>query len=95
MKRETVMHKELEVGEYLLAIRAEQKDDPADTARVIGFNARVIVTRIDRKPIHGAVLAEDSGEMTGGHGPFETVGDAIAHGEAWGRHFVARVLGGQ
>lgn len=89
------MHKELEVGDYLLVIRAEQKDDPADSAKVIGFNARVIVTRIDRKPIHGDVLVEGSGEMTGGHGPFETMGDAIAHGEAWGRHFVARVLGGQ
>jgi hypothetical protein len=31
--------------------------------------------------------------MTGDHGPFETVAEAIAHGEAWGRHYVARVLG--
>ncbi|SOE89368.1 hypothetical protein SAMN05446927_7964 [Caballeronia arationis] len=88
------MHKELEVGDYLLVISALQKDDPADAENVIGFNARVIVTRLDRTPIHGAVLTEDSGEMSGGHGPFATVGDAIAHGEAWGRHFVARVLGG-
>ena len=88
------MHKELEVGDYLLAISAVQKDDSADAASVIGFNVRVIVTRLDRRPIHGAVLTEDSGEMTGGRGPFPTAGDAIAHGEAWGRHFVARVLGG-
>lgn len=44
------------------------------------------VTRIDQKPVRGTKLADDSGEMTGDHGPFETVAEAIAHGEAWGRH---------
>jgi hypothetical protein len=52
------------------------------------------VTRHDGAPVRGSTRAEDSGELTGGHGPFPTMADAIAHGEAWGRHFVARILGG-
>jgi hypothetical protein len=88
------MHKDIEVGDCHLAISAEQKYDPADAAKVIGFDVRVIVTRLDGTPLRGSMRTEDSGEMTGDHGPFTTVADAIAHGEAWGRHFVARILGG-
>jgi hypothetical protein len=88
------MHKDIEIGDHLLTISAEQKNDPVDAARVIGFNARVIVTRLDGTLLRGSMHAEDSGELTGGQGPFPTAGDAIAHGEAWGRHFVARILGG-
>jgi hypothetical protein len=88
------MHKDLEVGDYLLAMTAVQKSDSADPPSVTGFNVRVIVTRHDGTPIHGSTLKENSGEMTGDHGPFATVAEAFAHGEAWGRHFVARVLGG-
>jgi hypothetical protein len=88
------MREDIEVGDHLLAISAEEKCDPADAEKVIGFNARVIVTRHDGAPVRGSTRAEDSGELTGGHGPFPTMADAIAHGEAWGRHFVARILGG-
>lgn len=88
------MQKDIEVGDYLLAMNTEEKCDPADADSVVGFNVRVIVTRLDRQPVHGSMLTEDSGELTGGHGPFPTVADAIAHGEAWGRHFVSRILGG-
>ncbi|MDN7180201.1 hypothetical protein M0D69_19795 [Caballeronia sp. SEWSISQ10-4 2] len=88
------MHQDIEVGDHLLAINVEQKCDPADEARVIGFNVRVIVTRHDGTPVRGSTHAEDSGELTGDHGPYPTMADAIAHGEAWGRHFVARILGG-
>jgi hypothetical protein len=71
------MREDIEVGDHLLAISAEEKCDPADAEKVIGFNARVIVTRHDGAPVRGSTMA-----------------DAIAHGEAWGRHFVARILGG-
>ena len=88
------MHQDVEVGDYLLTINAEPKYEPPDPEKVIGFNVRVIVTRHDGTPVRGSTHAEDSGELSGGHGPYATMGDAIAHGEAWGRHFVARVLGG-
>ncbi|SAK49068.1 hypothetical protein AWB79_01370 [Caballeronia hypogeia] len=98
------MQKDIEVGDYLLAMRAVPRpraaaadpavaDEDADGAPPEGYAIRVRVTRIDQKPVHGSKLADDSGEMTGDHGPFETVAEAIAHGEAWGRHYVARVLG--
>jgi hypothetical protein len=54
----------------------------------------VMVTRHDGTPVRGSTHAEDSGDLTGNHGPYVTVAEAVAHGEAWGRHFVARVLGG-
>jgi hypothetical protein len=94
MNKETVMHQDVEVGDYLLAINVEQKNDPADAEQIIGYNVRVAVTRHDGMPVRGSMRAEDSGELTAGHGPFPTAGDAMAHGEAWGRHFVARILGG-
>jgi len=94
MNRETAMHQDVEVGDYLLTINVESKFDPPDADKVIGFNVRVIVTRHDGTPVHGRTHAEDSGELTGNHGPYVTMAEAIAHGEAWGRHFVARVLGG-
>jgi hypothetical protein len=90
------MHKEIEVGDYMLSLdtvpakTAANGDDDGDIER---YAVRVRVTRIDREPLHGTTPADDSGEMTGGHGPFETVAEAMAHGEAWGRHYVARVLG--
>ncbi len=92
------MEKDIEVGDYLLSLHAVPKaesagapdgtDTPAPPERYA-----VRVTRFDRQPLHGSTIAGDSGKMTGGHGPFETVAEAIAHGEAWGRHYVARVLG--
>jgi hypothetical protein len=85
------MHKEIEVGDYMLSLNAVPAR--ADEDEIERYAIRVRVTRIDHGPLHGTTLADDSGEMTGGHGPFETVGEAIAHGEAWGRHYVARVLG--
>lgn len=88
------MHQDVEVGDYLLAINVEQKSDPADAERIIGFNVRVVVTRHDGMPVRGSMHAEDSGELIAAHGLFATGGDAMAHGEAWGRHFVARILGG-
>jgi hypothetical protein len=88
------MHQDVEVGDYQLTINAEPKYDPADANNIIGFNVRVIVTRHDGTPVRGSTHEEDSGEMTGNHGPYVTMAEAIAHGEAWGRHFVARVLGG-
>ncbi|SAK42517.1 hypothetical protein AWB76_00415 [Caballeronia temeraria] len=91
------MQKDIEVGDYLLAMqtvpRLLEAEGDADAAPSEGYAIRVRVTRIDRKPVHGSKLADDSGEMTGDRGPFETVAEAIAHGEAWGRHYVARVLG--
>jgi hypothetical protein len=94
MNREAAMHQDVEVGDYLLTINVEPKCDPADAEKTTGFNVRVIVTRHDGTPVRASMHAEDSGELTGDHGPYGTVADAIAHGEAWGRHFVARVLGG-
>jgi hypothetical protein len=92
------MQKDIEVGDYLLSLHpgpkpAEPVDGEDAGAPPERYAVRVRVTRIDRRPVHGSTLADDSGEMTGGHGPFETVAEAIAHGEAWGRHYVARVLG--
>ncbi|KXV16255.1 hypothetical protein CR51_01575 [Caballeronia megalochromosomata] len=94
------MQKDIEVGDYLLAMQAVPRQFEADADADAeapppeeGYAIRVRVTRLDRKPVHGSTLADDSGEMTGAHGPFETVAEAIAHGEAWGRHYVARVLG--
>ena len=97
------MQKDIEVGDYLLAVQAvprpreggEAAKADGDTAAAPseGYAIRVRVTRLDQKPVHGSKLADDSGEMTGDHGLFETVAEAIAHGEAWGRHYVARVLG--
>jgi hypothetical protein len=94
------MQKEIEVGDYMLTLHAVPKP-AAEAAEAAGaaeaeserYAIRVRVTRIDHQPLHGSTLADDSGEMTGGHGAFETVAEAIAHGEAWGRHYVARVLG--
>ncbi|SAK52262.1 hypothetical protein [Caballeronia ptereochthonis] len=93
------MQKDIEVGDYLLAMQAVPRpreaegDADADAAPSEGYAIRVRVTRLDQKPVHGAKLADDSGEMTGDHGLFDTVAEAIAHGEAWGRHYIARVLG--
>ncbi|WP_321791689.1 hypothetical protein [Caballeronia sp. J97] len=92
------MQKDIEVGDYLLAMQAVPRllaaEGDAEAAPPSErYAIRVRVTRLDRKPVHGSTLADDSGEMTGDHGPFETVAEAIAHGEAWGRHYVARVLG--
>lgn len=90
------MQKDIEVGDYMLAMSAVPKPRPGDgetEACVEGYVIRVRITRADGRPVHGSTLADDSGEMTGDHGPFETVAQAMAHGEAWGRHYVARVLG--
>ncbi|SAL76103.1 hypothetical protein AWB74_04937 [Caballeronia arvi] len=91
------MQKDIEVGDYLLAMQAVPKprevDGDTGVAPSEGYAIRVRVSRLDRQPLHGSKLADDSGEMTGDHGLFETVAEAIAHGEAWGRHYVARVLG--
>ncbi|MDR5812916.1 hypothetical protein QCE62_04840 [Caballeronia sp. LZ033] len=93
------MEKDIEVGDYLLAMQAVPRPRPAvdgaeaDAAPTEGYAIRVRVTRLDRQPVYGSRVADDSGEMTGDHGPFETVAEALAHGEAWGRHYVARVLG--
>jgi hypothetical protein len=93
----TAMQKDIEVGDYLLAMQTVTRliatDGEENEAPSEGYAIRVRVTRLDRKPVHGSKLADDSGEMTGDHGPFGTVAEAIAHGEAWGRHYVARVLG--
>jgi hypothetical protein len=93
----TAMQKDIEVGDYLLAMHAVAKpreaDGEAEAPPSEGYAIRVRVTRLDQKPLHGSKLADDSGEMMGDHGLFETVAEAIAHGEAWGRHYVARVLG--
>ena len=94
MSRETAMHQDVEVGDYLLTINVAPKHDPAGAENIDGFSVRVTVTRHDGTPVRGSTHAEDSGELTGAHGPYVTVADAVAHGEAWGRHFVARVLGG-
>jgi hypothetical protein len=88
------MHQDVEVGDYLLTINVEPKFDPPDEEKIIGYSARVMVTRHDGTPVRGSTHAEDSGDLTGNHGPYVTVAEAVAHGEAWGRHFVARVLGG-
>jgi hypothetical protein len=97
-----LMQKDIEVGDYLLSLNAVPKaaepEEPDADGHVPSppperYAIRVRVTRLDRQPVHGAALTSDSGEMEGGHGPFETVAEAIAHGEAWGRHYVARVLG--
>lgn len=97
------MQKEIEVGDYMLSLEAvpqaaEPQAEDAEAAESLKpaperYAIRVRVTRLDHQPLHGSKLADDSGEMTGGHGPFETVAEAIAHGEAWGRHYIARVLG--
>ncbi|SAK84586.1 hypothetical protein AWB82_05693 [Caballeronia glebae] len=91
------MQKDIEVGDYLLAVQAVPRpleaEGDAQASPSEGYAIRVRVTRLDRKPLHGSKLADESGEMTGDRGPFETVAEAIAHGEAWGRHYVARVLG--
>jgi hypothetical protein len=99
----SAMQKDIEVGDYLLSLHAVPKadastpdidgGDPDPSAPPERYAVRVLVTRLDRQPLHGATDACDSGEMTGGHGTFETVAEAHAHGEAWGRHYVARVLG--
>ena len=88
------MHQDVEVGDYLLTINVEPKYDPPDEEKVIGYGARVMVTRHDGTPVRGSTHAEDSGELTGNQESYVTVAEAVAHGEAWGRHFVARVLGG-
>lgn len=90
------MQKDIEVGDYMLnmsAVPTPLQRDGKDEAPVEGYAIRVRVTRVDQRPVHGSTLTDDSGEMTGDHGPFETVAEALAHGEAWGRHYVARVLG--
>ncbi|KIG10995.1 hypothetical protein [Caballeronia concitans] len=90
------MQKDIEVGDYMLnmsAVPTPLQRDGEDEAPVEGYAIRVRVTRVDQRPVHGSTLTDDSGEMTGDHGPFETVAEALAHGEAWGRHYVARVLG--
>lgn len=90
------MQKDIEVGDYMLtmsAVPTPLQGGGEDEAPVEGYAIRVRVTRVDQRPVHGSTLADDSGEMTGDHGPFETVAEALAHGEAWGRHYVARVLG--
>ncbi len=81
------MEKDIEVGDYLLSLHAVSKaedaaapdgtDTPAPPER---YAVRVRVTRL---AVHGSTIAGDSGEMTGDHGQFETVAEAIAHGEAW------------
>jgi hypothetical protein len=86
------MQKEVEVGDYMLSMDTVPAPTDGDDD-IERYAIRVRVTRIDHQPLHGTTFADDSGEMTGGHGPFETVAEAIAHGEAWGRHYVARVLG--
>ena len=88
------MHQDVEVGDYLLTINVEPQYTPPDAEKIIGYSARVTVTRHDGTPVRGSTHAEDSGDLTGNHGPYVTVAEAVAHGEAWGRHFVARVLGG-
>jgi hypothetical protein len=97
---EDAMEKDVEVGDYLLSLLAVPSTVVEDAAAEPDaappperYAIRVRVTRLDRRPVRGSTLADDSGEMTGGHGPFDTVAEAIAHGEAWGRHYVARVLG--
>ncbi|MDR5771143.1 MULTISPECIES: hypothetical protein [unclassified Caballeronia] len=83
-----VMRKDIEAGEYLLALNAEESENESGA----GYAVRVRVARIDGKAVHGSQLVDDSGEMIGPHGPFETIAGALAHGEAWGRHYIARVL---
>ena len=90
------MQKDIEVGDYMLSLDAVPRagePETEDAEPPERYAIRVRVTRLDHQPLHGSKLADDSGEMTGGHGPFETVAEAIAHGEAWGRHYIARVLG--
>ncbi|CAN7379484.1 hypothetical protein [Caballeronia sp. 15715] len=88
------MHQDVEVGDYLLTINVEPQYEPPDVEEIMGYSARVMVTRHDGTPVRGSTHAEDSGDLTGNHGPYATVAEAVAHGEAWGRHFVARVLDG-
>ncbi|WP_244848335.1 hypothetical protein [Caballeronia sp. SL2Y3] len=80
----------------MLALDTLPKSPPADEqvdASAEGYAVRMRVARLDGRPLHGSTLASDSGEMTGDHGPFATVAEAMAHGEAWGRHYVSRILG--
>jgi hypothetical protein len=89
------MRKDIGVGDYVLALDTLPKSPPADhqaDAPAEGYAVRVRVARLDGRPLHGSTLASDSGDMTGDHGPFATVAEAMAHGEAWGRHFVSRIL---
>ncbi|WP_250533679.1 hypothetical protein [Caballeronia sp. AZ10_KS36] len=90
------MRKEIEVGDHVFALDTLPKAPPADAAAEAGaegYAVRVRVTRLDGRAVHGSTLATDSGEMTGAHGPFATVAEALAHGEAWGRHYVSRIIG--
>ncbi|QSN62146.1 hypothetical protein [Caballeronia sp. M1242] len=89
------MRKDIEVGDYVLALDTLPTSPPADgqsDASAEGYAVRVRVARLDGRPLHGTTLVTDSGEMSGDHGPFATVAEAMAHGEAWGRHYVSRIL---
>ncbi|WP_244813825.1 hypothetical protein [Caballeronia sp. Lep1P3] len=90
------MRKDIEAGDYLLALDTVPKPRRVEgqaQEEAEGHAVKVRVTRLDKRPLHGATLAAESDEMAGAHGPFQTVAEALAHGEAWGRHYVARVLG--
>jgi len=90
------MRKDIEVGDYLLVLdtvpKLRQRDGETNASDE-AYAIRARVTRLDKQPVHGSMPAADSGEMTGDHGPFGTVAEALAHGEAWGRHYVSRILG--
>ncbi len=38
-------------------------------------------------PKAAGAIEDEGGEITGGHGAFKTVAEAIAHSEAWGGHY--------
>lgn len=82
------MHRDIEVGDYLLAITLDRLFDPVASDKVVGYTVRVIVSRPDRRPVRGQMLTETSGILPENGEPIPTVEDALNYGEAWGRSYV-------
>jgi len=53
MNRETAMHQDVEVGDYLLTINVEPQYEPPDVEEIMGYSARVIVTRHEERRFEG------------------------------------------
>ncbi|PQV51019.1 hypothetical protein [Paraburkholderia sp. BL21I4N1] len=85
------MHRDATDAPYHISINAVPKYNPSAPAEVIGYSVRVTVARTDRKPVQGTFLNEHSDDMVPLHGDrFLTIGEALDHGEAWGRHCIAQ-----